>query len=93
MSEIIDDYAPIINSFLSKSIDEDEFIVVFLNKFKNETRPLSDQQFLALDELFGDTDSYTNDLYLLRRCPEFHIDASKLREKAAIALARLERDA
>ena len=67
--------------FLARELSVDQFQAKFLAIFKNETCRLDEPEFLLLDELFGDVDSFTADPELLAERPDFYIDEQTLRAK------------
>lgn len=68
----------------------EEFQAMYLARFKNETRPLSEPLFQLLDELFGDVDSFSTDPQLLAANPAFYLDADGLCKQAQSAVRRLK---
>jgi hypothetical protein len=86
---IVLDYKNIIYSFLNHDISLKEFQHIYLECFKKEKRPLEDKLYEILEELFGDTDMYTSDSYLLSQDPKFYINEDTLRKKASETLQKL----
>jgi len=90
MNDVHETYAALIVQFLARELTVDEFQRTFLQQFKRETRTMDDVSFALLDELFGDTDSYTRDRELLAEAPEFYLDEAGLRFKAEQTLRRMK---
>lgn len=80
-------YRTIIKKFVDRLITVEEFERTFLRTFKTLDIPLSEDEFLILDELFGDVDSYCPDPEL--RDP-IDLDEQQLLERAELALRKLD---
>jgi hypothetical protein len=88
-NNIILDYKKIINSFLNHDISLKEFQHIYLECFKREKRPLKDELYEILEELFEDTDMCTTNKSLIKKYPKFYIDEATLRKKANETLQKL----
>lgn len=60
-TDSIEDYRKLISQFLNHDLEAPDFEAVFFQKFKNETRQLSDDLFRSLDKLFADLDMFCAD--------------------------------
>jgi hypothetical protein len=83
------DYADLIKQFLNKTISASEFEKTYLEKFKKETAPMSDEIFLSLDWLFAEIDAYTGDPFDPKNNPYGWINEDQLRESAIKTLDEL----
>ncbi len=52
------EFRELITRFLNREISAVEFEASFLQRFISEGRPMSENVFVALDELFGDVDCF-----------------------------------
>ena len=82
----IDKYSSLISDFLACKIGVDPFEERYLALFKAERQPMSERDFLILDELFADVDAYCGDPDL-RTADD--LNETQLREKCKLALDRL----
>ena len=57
----LQDYASLLNDFISGRITPKTFETIYLRKFKAETIELPEHAFEVLDRLFGDVDAYCDD--------------------------------
>ena len=81
---VLHDYQHLIEHFVNREIDAEEFEATFLDRFKNEQRQLSTEAFKALDELFGDVDMFCADDELR---DDDDLDEAKLRQACERTLA------
>jgi hypothetical protein len=89
MTGFKNDYTRMMRSFIQGAMPTTEFVKGYLDKFKNETRQLSEDEFEILDELFGDIDAYTPDATLIAENPSFYVDEIQLRERVAMTIEKL----
>ena len=89
MKEEIRDYRDLLERFLARELAVEQFQAMYLAIFKNESRRLDEPEFLLLDELFGDVDSFTADPELLAEQPDFYIDEQTLRAKVRHVAANM----
>lgn len=61
MSAAVQEYRDILAKFLIGNLTVGEFEVLFLVKFKNETRQLEQLEFSVLNELLGDIETFGDD--------------------------------
>lgn len=90
MTGFKDEYARMMQDFMQGVLPTTGFAAAYLDKFKNETRELGEEEFEILDELFGDVDAYTPDTSLIAQNPNFYIDEVQLRERVAMAIVKLK---
>jgi len=88
--KICKDYQKLFRLFLSKNISVDDFLVVYFDHFKGERRVLDDDLYDILETAFGDADSYTSDIELLAKNPDFYMDEMRLRERIKSASIKIE---
>lgn len=82
-------YLSLISDFTAGSVGAVEFCDRFITSFKEEKVDLPEREFLILDELFGDADSYTDDQELIVAMPDFYVSAEQLKERAEKARVAL----
>jgi Bacterial self-protective colicin-like immunity len=90
MTGFKDEYVRTMQDFVQGALSTTDFVTAYLNKFKNETRELGEEEFEMLDELFGDIDAYTPDASLIAEKPNFYIDEAQLRERVAMTISKLK---
>jgi len=61
MSAAVQEYRDLLAKFLIGNVTVGEFEVLFLVKFKNETRQLEQRAFSVLNELLGDIEAFGDD--------------------------------
>lgn len=84
-------YTNLIEEFLKKSISVSDFEKTYLEKFKQETGEMEEEEFLILDNLFAEVDAYTDDLKAVADEPEYYIDENQLRASAEKTLEELKK--
>lgn len=89
MKNSIIGYVDLLSDFKHGRIGVVDFQRAYINKFKAEKIELDESAFELLDRLFGDVDSYTEDVDLLNENPDFYLDEKKLREKVDHVLCLL----
>lgn len=77
MGDDSDGYRIFFEKFLGSIISVDEFKTNCLSRFKDEEF-LDESFFDLLDEVFGDADSFTDDVQLLAENPDFFLRVCKL---------------
>jgi hypothetical protein len=80
-------YAILLRLFAAGAMSADEFEVVFLRLYKEDSTDWSPELFEVLDGLFADVDDYCSDPRL--RQSVGGLDAEDLRAKCEVALADL----
>jgi hypothetical protein len=88
---ITEEYRVILQSFIDGRLSVSAFETAYLDKFKNETRDISESDFEVLDELFGDVDSYTSDADLIADNPDFYLSEDQLKQRVLEAIVKLKR--
>jgi hypothetical protein len=89
MTDFASGYVRMMQDFVQGSTSTVDFVIAFLDKFKNETREIAEDEFEILDELFGDADAYTSDANLIAENPSFYIDEGQLKETVSMAMKKL----
>lgn len=89
MTKKVSEYIHLLTELTHGKIDPTEFRDLFIEKFKSEKITLSESEFGILDQLFGDADSFTEDVELMKSMPGFYINGDQLKERAAAALVAL----
>jgi hypothetical protein len=79
-------YLELIEGFVLRRIPAAEFEREYLRMFKNDDRTWTEQEYEALNDLFGDVDSFCADTELR---DSNDLDEGQLREKAKLALEKL----
>jgi len=82
-------YSKLISNFLDGNLSAVQFSDRFVQRFKSDSGPMSEELFLLLDELFGDAESFTLNPALLREKPGFYLDEPGLQAKARDILERM----
>ena len=88
MGDDSDGYRILFEKFLGSIISVDEFKTNYLGRFKDEEF-LDESLFDLLDGVFGDFDSFADDVQLLAENPDFYLDEVRLRQKIQQATNRL----
>jgi Bacterial self-protective colicin-like immunity len=84
-------YTSLLQDYVSKTIDANEFESKFLKLFKSDESFRPQKEFDILDRLFSDVDAYCKDPELLRKLdPRFNIGEAELRKRAERALLELK---
>lgn len=83
------DYATLVSACLDGEVQPQEFVRMYQDKFKSDTRIFAEEVFLVLDGIFGTAEVLTYDLGLLERHQETHIDERKFFEELAAAAEKL----
>lgn len=81
MKEVCTDYGQLLGQFVNGSLSVEEFQAIYLEKFKQEKRHMTDAVYELLEGVFGDIDSFTFDPELHAESPQFYLDECALREK------------
>lgn len=89
MKHELNDYRGLLERFLARQLPVDQFQQMFLTAFKNENRKLDESEYLLLDELFGDVDSFTLNPALLAEQPDFYVDEETLRARVGQVAAHM----
>lgn len=93
MNAVHQDYVSLMNAFVSGAISAPEFERQYLEKFKNERRPLDEWTYRILDEVFGHVDAFTADEALYQQVsdenPGWPLTEAQLKKKVREAAARL----
>jgi len=88
MKEILNDYIPLMESFLKGNLSPEDFQKEFLERFSNEERSFSGELWPIMEELWGDVEFFCGDKTLYKGLeeerPGFYLDEEKLREKLRI---------
>lgn len=82
-------YIELLTEFLEERISVDKFEEAFLEKFKDEKKFSSDEEYRILDKLFGDIDAYCDEESKLFD-PEFDVTEVELRELVKKTLEQLQ---
>lgn len=94
MKHFRDDYLELLRAYLAGSMTADTFQHTYLDKFKSENRPLGEESFNVLDELFGDVDAFCPDPVLLAELTKiksgWYLDEKTLRGRVEAAVKRIE---
>jgi len=83
---MLESYITMIESFVSGKINGDEFEKQYLEAFKNDNELQVGEEFMVLDALFADVDSYCGDPELI---DPVDLGEAELRESARAALDKL----
>lgn len=83
------EYKELIQRFLQGFISSSEFRDLYIEKFKSESRVLDEDLFFLLDELYGDADMYSEDVFLINKNPGVYLDEVTLRSKANLVFSRI----
>jgi hypothetical protein len=89
MSDISAEYEKLIESFLAGAMPVGELRDFFVDKFKQETRPLDEVLSLILDGFLTDLETYTGDKELLAEKPKLFLNEKQIRERAKTTLLHL----
>jgi Bacterial self-protective colicin-like immunity len=94
MSSVIDDYAALVERFVHGGLSGDAFQTEYFERFKNETRELTEPAYQVLQTLFAEVDAFVADpdlrAALLAEDPnDVQLDEDGLRECARRALGEL----
>lgn len=89
MGAVCADYKALLDQFLNRAMPVERFQRAYFERFKNETRYMSEALFQVLDEAFADLDAYTDDPELLAAKPDRYLDEARLRERMQAASTRL----
>lgn len=93
MTSDVSRYRSLMTSFLAQEISAQDFQTAFIDLFKTEAQQLDPAVFSALDELFGDVDSFVPDddlrAELERSNPGFYLDEPRLRHKVSAVSEQL----
>lgn len=94
MKEVRKDYEQLLGQFVNGSLSAAEFQAIYLEKFKQEKRHMTDAVYELLEGVFGDVDSFTLDSELHSESPQFYLDERGLRERVenACNLLRIIQD-
>ena len=79
-------YDDLLSSFVKNDISAVDFESQYLSLYKGDTNLFSDEEFLILDELFGDVDAFVGDPNL--RDPG-DLDEVELHKRVMLALEKL----
>ena len=88
MSDLLDDYRSLVGRYVEGALSAAALQSAYLDRFKAEKRPMSEDEYQLLDTFFADLDSYTEDRELLASDPDFYLDEPALRERAERFLER-----
>jgi hypothetical protein len=93
--EVVRDYLALLTEFVENRLSGAEFERRFLNKYKQDKVPPTEEVFLILDEFFGFVDIHCPDPEILRQAREDDIEPAlstdELKQKAAMAIDSLNR--
>jgi len=90
MTDFKNGYVRIMQDFVQEYTSTIDFVTAYIDKFKNETQELAEDEFEILDGLFGDADAYTSDANLIAENPSFYIDEGQLKERVTMAIKKLK---
>ncbi|MEN3327806.1 MAG: hypothetical protein V7638_2613 [Acidobacteriota bacterium] len=79
-------YIHLIESFIEKKIDANEFERSYLSMFKDDTSDWTEAEYESLNYLFGEVDAFCADPELRG---ENDVDEDQLRDAAKMTLAKL----
>jgi len=83
------DYKALLDQVLNGTLSVEAFMTLYFERFKNETRPMSETVFQVLDGVFADLDVFTTDPELLAAKPDFYLDEKQLQARIHDAARRL----
>ena len=86
--EFVMSYVELLTEFLEERISVDKFEEAFLEKFKEEKKFSSEEEFKILDTLFGDVDAYCDEEDAI--FDEYFITENTLRQCVKLALYNLQ---
>jgi hypothetical protein len=88
---IIKKYSALINRFLNREISADEFQDIYLETYLTKKERLGEELYDILEQLFGDTECYSDMPPPPKAAPGFHVTEAELYECAKRALDGLEK--
>ena len=80
-------YINLLSHFVAGDISAGEFESDYMSLFKNDPTHFREEEFLTLDELFGDVDAFCADPELR---DDEDLDEEQLRRRSALALEKLK---
>ncbi len=83
----LEPYINLLSSFLKADISASDFESQYLNLYKSDTTLFPDDEFLILDQLFGDVDAFSADPNLR---DSGDLDETELRRRVMSALDKLK---
>lgn len=95
MQTIYDEYIDLLNSYLIGSINAETLQRDYIEKFKTEIRPMSDNLYEILDTFFADIDAFCPDPILLIELKKTkvgqYLNEKELHERIKITVKLIEK--
>ena len=88
MADLLSDYRDLVGRYVDGAISAAALQSAYIDRFKAEERPMSEDEYQLLDTFFAELDCYTEDRELLASDPDFYLDEAALRQRAERFLAR-----
>jgi hypothetical protein len=87
----VDEYRTMLHAFVDKQLSAPEFREWFVHRFLSEPETMERRQFVILQDLFEDVESYRQDWPPPASLAHILISEDELRHEAQVALDALEK--